>query len=272
MDKRIPEVIQPMLQAYVDLLNRELPDFVEAVYLHGSIALDAFDEQRSDIDTITVISRPANENDVQKLTSLHKTLASQYRRWLLEVSYLQAADLGQSESAIQPHPIYHDNKLDSAGHFDVNPVTWWLLKNKGIAILGADAQQLPFEASWDTLLGYMHENINSYWASFTTNPMRMMRNLPDDGVAWVVLGVLRQYYSFREQDITSKVGAGEYGLKHAPAEWHPLIQDALAIRQGQEPSNYSSRFTRAYAVVRFVRYVIDESNQLTQAGQTSRNG
>ena len=67
MNTRIPQIIQPMLQAYVDLLNRELPDFVEAVYLHGSIALDAFDEGQSDIDTVVVISRLAGEGDIQKL-------------------------------------------------------------------------------------------------------------------------------------------------------------------------------------------------------------
>ncbi len=258
MDNRIPEVIQPMLQAYLDLLKSELSGFVEAVYLHGSIALDAFDERQSDIDMVTVISRPAGESDVQKLAALHKTLASQYPRWLLEVSYLQAADLGQPDP---PHLAYHGNKVDLAGHFDVSPVTWWLLKNKGIAVLGADPQQLAYDVDWNTLLSYMHENINSYWASFTTNLRRMSWNLSDWGVGWVVLGVLRQYYSFREHDITSKVGAGEYALKVLPSEWHPLVHDALDIRQGRKPIHYSSRFTRAYAVVRFVRYVIDESNR-----------
>jgi len=262
MDAHIPEVIQPMLQAYVDLLNRELPGFVEAVYLHGSIALNAFDELQSDIDTITVISRAAGDGDIQKLTALHKTLAAQYPRPLLEVSYLQASDLGKRESAITPHPTYHDNQLNPASHFDTSPVTWWLLKNKGIAMLGNDPQTLPFTVDWPTLIAYMKPNMNTYWASFTTNPMRMMRNLSDEGVQWVVLGVLRQYYSFRKHDITSKVGAGEYALNHVPKEWHPLIQDALAIRQGRKPSNYRSRFIRAYAVVRFVRYVIDESNRI----------
>lgn len=261
---QIPKVIQPMMQAYLDLLNRELPNLVEAVYLHGSIALDAFDERQSDIDTIAVISRPAHESDIQKLGQIHKTIASQYPRWLLEVSYLQAADLGQSESAIKPHPTYHDNVLDPAGHFDVSPVTWWLLKNKGIAVLGADPQNLPYTVDWPTLIADMKHNLNTYWASFTYQPSRMIRLLVDDGVSWTVLGVLRQYYTFQENDITSKVGAGEYGLKVLPAEWHPLLQDALDIRQGRKPRGYSSRFTRAYAVVRFVRYIVEESNKLRQ--------
>ena len=262
MNNRIPEAIRPMLQAYLDQLNQHLPNFVQAVYPHGSIALDAFDEQHSDIDTLVVINRRAAEDDIQKLTAIHKCIANLYPRWQLEASYVQADDLGQPESAIPPHPIYHDNKLDPAGHFDVSPVTWWTLKNKGIAIVGADSQSLPYTVDWDALLRYMHDNLNTYWASFTTNPPRMMRVLSDEGVAWIVLGVLRQYYTFQEHDITSKVGAGEYALKHLPDEWHNLIRDALDIRQGRKPTHYSSRFTRAYAVVRFVRYIIEVSTAL----------
>ncbi len=262
MDNRIAEVIRPMLQAYVDLLNRELPNFVEAVYLHGSIALDAFDERQSDIDMIAVISHFVSESDIQKLGQIHQTIVSQYPRWLLEVSYLQAADLGQPESVIAPHPIYHDNQLNPAGHFDVSPLTWWLLKNKGIALLGADPQNLPYTVDWPTLIADMKHNMNTYWVQFTNKPARMMWLLANDGVAWTVLGVLRQYYTFRENDITSKVGAGEYGLKVLPVEWHGLVQDALDIRQGHNPTRYSSRFTRAYATMRFVRYVIDESNRM----------
>jgi hypothetical protein len=171
-------------------------------------------------------------------------------------------NLGQPESDIQPHPIYHDNMLEAAGRFDTSPVIWWLLKNKGITLLGTEAQQLPFEVDWDAVVSYMRENINSYWASFTSNPSRMTWNLSDWGVGWVVLGVLRQYYSFKEKDITSKVGAGEYALNVLPVEWHNLIQDALDIRQGRKPKHYSSRFTRAYAVIQFVRYIIEVSSAL----------
>lgn len=260
MHSRLPEVIRPLLHTYLDQLAQHVPDLAQGVYVHGSIALEAFDAQRSDIDTLVVINRRAREDDTQKLTVLHKTIASQYPRWRLEVSYLQAADLGQPESAIQPHPIYHDNQFDAAGHFDVNPVTWWLLKNKGITLLGTEAQALPFTAGWDAVVDYMRHNLNTYWASFGKQPSRMIRSLTDDGVAWIVLGVLRQYYSFKEKDITSKVGAGEYVLKVLPVEWHTLIQDALDIRQGRKPKRYSSRFTRGYATVRFVRYIVEVSN------------
>jgi hypothetical protein len=270
MDKRIPEVIRPMLQDYLDQLEQQLPGLVESVYLHGSIALDAFDEQRSDIDFIAFIKRTETSVETMDITKLytqlihiHQTLSKEYPRWLLEGSYLQGPYVGQRKPNLLRYFSHHDNiLLGATGQYDTSPVTWWLLQHKGIALLGAEPRELPFMADWEAVRAYMRENINTYWASFTHKPPRMIRSLSDEGVAWIVLGVLRQYYSFREHDITSKVWAGEYALKVLPSEWHDLIQDALDIRRGKKPRRYSSRFTRAYATIRFVRYVIDESNVL----------
>ena len=63
MDSRIPSVIRPLLTAYLILTDKALPGFISALYLHGSIALDAFQETLSDIDFIAVISRPCTASD-----------------------------------------------------------------------------------------------------------------------------------------------------------------------------------------------------------------
>jgi hypothetical protein len=49
--------------------------------------------------------------------------------------------------------------------------------------------------------------MNTYWARFTTDPRYIAWLLADYGIQWTVLGVLRQFYTFREHAITSKVGA-----------------------------------------------------------------
>ncbi len=68
-DARIPEPICPLLQDYLELLSDRVPDLIAVCYLHGSIALDAFNERLSDIDFVTVLrQRPTSEH----LTQLHK--------------------------------------------------------------------------------------------------------------------------------------------------------------------------------------------------------
>jgi len=54
--------------------------------------------------------------------------------------------------------------------------------------------------------------------------------------------MLRQYYTLREKKITSKVDAGRYALEHLPQEWHPLIQEAVRIRE--ESNTYTSNHSK----------------------------
>lgn len=268
MDTRIPTPIRDILRDYMDLLAHELPGLVTGLYLHGSIALDAFNEHQSDIDFIALLSRRATATDIETLRAVHKTLASKYSRWALEGSYLQWHELGQLEESVAPAPTHHDGKLDGDATFDVNSVTWWVLKYHGIALIGPQPQGLDFEVDWQLLISAMHENLNRYWASYTRKPKRIAWLLSNFGIEWTVLGVLRQYYSFVAHDIISKTGAGEYALTHLPTKWHRLIREALQIRN-QLPATphkslYNSKVARAADAYNFLRYIIDYCNSLPQ--------
>jgi hypothetical protein len=259
-DPRIPEVIKPQLDEYITLLEQELPGFVNGLYLHGSIALGAFNERMSDIDFIALCSRPHTPDDVEQLRQVHGIVAQKYPRWALQGSYLQWENLGQFEEISPPYPAYSDGALNPNEHHGPDLVTWWLVKTRGQALIGLAPEKLPFDVDWNTLIAKMHENLNTYWASYTRNPTRMAWLLSDYGVQWAVLGVLRQYYTFREHDIISKTGAGEYALKHLPVRWHPLIQEAIAIRERDNTPFYHLRIVRAVKAISFLKYVIDVCN------------
>lgn len=53
MDERIPAPVRPILERYRQLLEARLPGLVQALYLHGSVALDAFNERLSDVTSKT---------------------------------------------------------------------------------------------------------------------------------------------------------------------------------------------------------------------------
>ncbi len=258
MDQRIPSIIQPQLEAYRALLERELPGFIHGLYLHGSIALQAFHEPSSDIDFIAILSRRASDDDIAKLKTIHRDIKQAYPRWALEGGYLQPEDLGGLEDTVTPFPYIHDGKFKAAGHFDLNDITWWIIKHRGITLVGPSTQELPYEVDWDLLIQRMGVNLNSYWKSWTTSPSKMADLLDDVGIEWAVLGILRQYYTFREHDVTSKVGAGVYALDHVPEEWHKIVREALRIRQGEGRAYYPAPPRRALIAVGFMRYIIKE--------------
>jgi hypothetical protein len=247
------------LTEYLDTIQAKLPGLMIGCYLHGSLALGAFNEHFSDIDFITVMSRRCTESDIQRLADVHRMIAAKYPRWQLQGSYLQPDDLGKTEAAIEPAPYYSDGVLHPAGHHDLNEVTWWLLKNRGITLFGAE--NLNYTVDWSVLIEKMRENLNTYWVRFIQSPTRIAWLFSDDGIQWAVLGVLRQFYTFNEGDITSKVGAGEYGLVQLPHRWHRLIQEALNIRNRTGERLYPSRLLRAVDAFLFLRYLIRLCNK-----------
>jgi hypothetical protein len=252
----IPQPVQQVLDAYISLANDSLPDLLAGLYLHGSVALGAYNPSLSDIDFIAITSRRCTPSDVESLRVIHQTLIQRYPEAQLEGSYLQWQDLGGSEETIPPHPHIHDGVVRASGYHDINAVTWWILKYRGIAILGPSPEQLAIEVDWDDLLAKMYHNLNTYWARFTFDPRRMAWLLDDYGIQWTVLGVLRQFYTFREHAITSKTAVGEYALAHTPRQWHQLIQEAINIRTRTSTSFYRSRIVRAIEARAFLQLII----------------
>jgi hypothetical protein len=249
MHPTLPDAIQPLMQEYLTQVEQRLPGLMTACYLHGSVALGAFEPALSDVDFITVVSRRCTPDDLAQLATIHAALEKRYPP--LQGSYLQADDLGKLR--IEPAPYYSDGVLHPSGRHDINSVTWWVLKNKGITRLGPPPD---YEVDWDLLVTKMQQNLHNYWGSYIRDPRRMAWLLSDYGVQWTVLGTLRQVYTFAEHDITSKTGAGEYALHKLPARWHRIIREALRIRQQEPGALYRSRFTRALDAFRFLQYII----------------
>ncbi len=257
INQRIPEPVRPILENYILLTNKELPNVIGGFYIVGSIALDGFNEQFSDIDFVAVLNRKLSRVDIEKFIAIHKIIEKDFPRWKLSGCYLQIYDLGRFENDIKPHPFYHDGKFHPEGYFEINSITWWILKNHGIAIIGKETVDLPFTVDWNLLLAKMKKNLNSYWVRWTN---RYFVLLSDWGIQWTVLGVLRQYYTFRKNSITTKTKAAEYALTCLPNRWHSLIQEAIAIREGKNELLYRSKIVRMLDAVKFLKYVIQTSN------------
>lgn len=260
MNPYIPKPVKPTVEDYTSLLNAQFPDRIIGFYVVGSIALGEFNEIFSDIDFVAILNRRVSAKEIEELGHIHRVIERKYPRWKMSGSYILPQDLGKLDDEVEPHPHYHDGVLHPNSRSDLNSVTWWELKNHGIAILGEAACDLPFTVDWDLLVAKMKENLNSYWMLWASRPDRILRMYSDWGVQWAVTGVLRQFYTFRENSITTKVRAGEYALGCLPVPWHKLIREAIAIRKGKDGSAYRLRVSRMTEAVHFLKYVIQFCN------------
>lgn len=260
MDQRIPEPIQPLLQNYLLQVNQQTPNLVTAFYIEGSIALDGFNEHFSDIDFIAILNRQITSTEIATLRNIHQSIEKSFPKWRMSGSYLQVSDLSYFTHDLGQSPSYHDGVLQPHGTFELNSVEGWILKNHGIALIGPESQTLGFNVDWNLLIQKMRGNLNSYWKGWTNQPQRLLMLFSDWGIQWAVLGVLRQFYSFRENSITTKTKAGEYALTCTPEKWHRLIQEALDIRAGRKHSAYHFRLSRTIEAIEFLKFVIQTCN------------
>ena len=251
--------IQTVLDPYHALVGQKLPGLMNAFYLEGSIALGGFNERFSDIDFIATLQRRLTPAEIETLRGIHQQIEKSHPRWKMSGSYLPADFFARPNDA-EPNLHYHDGRLRQDAHFVLNSVEGWILKNHGVTLFGPSAQTLPIAIDWQQLIREMRENLNTYWRKWTRQPDRFVVLLSDWGVQWAVLGVLRQFYSFREDSITTKTKAGEYALTCLPTRWHWLIQEAINIREGKRASAYRFRITRAVDAVKFLKFVIRTCN------------
>lgn len=252
---RIPKSVQKVLALFKDMCNKELPGLVEGMYLHGSIVIDAYIEGQSDIDFVAVTSRKLTDEDAAILKDIHLSLAETCKKPQLDGIYVQASNL-------EAEGYFYNEGTFGKGVHNI-PVTWWLLKNKGGTILGPAASELPINITTDDLTTYVRKNMNEYWATRVSAMEKRIEELIDYPVQqvekemeWTVLGLLRQFYTLREQDIISKLAAGEYGLSELEPKWHDLIQEAVNIRKGNPERNFTSNVERVNATIQFAKELI----------------
>ncbi|WP_248926434.1 nucleotidyltransferase domain-containing protein [Paenibacillus hamazuiensis] len=270
MIEKLPEVVDTTMRKLCESLQNLLPNTIESVYVYGSTALNAYIEGSSDIDFLAIVNRTLLQSDIELITKAHEEVEQALPDSDIMGAYIRREDLGRSVGEIPPVPTYHDKKLQSDGNGDLNPVTWWVMREHGICVYG---QRTPFnfELSSDKLIDYVIENMNTYWSDWIARLEQKLNweNLSehavpseklDFAVEWCVLGMLRQYYSIRECNVTSKIGAGEYGLKVLPERWHGLIREAIAIKRRESGSVYTSQKSRLDDLIKLLRFIHSESN------------
>jgi hypothetical protein len=270
----IPRMVDEVLKDYINLFNEHLPETIEGLYIHGSIALNAYVDDSSDIDFITLTNRRLTEEDSEALSYIHTTIANKYKKPELDGVYALHEDIGKlynSGDNNYKYPYYNSGELLFGDYFNFNPITWWVLRRKGINILGTELEEFQFEIQPQELTSYVLQNMNTYW----TNRIKMAETsidhlvkLPSDKIdfeiEWTVLGLLRQFYTIKEKDIVSNLDAGEYGLTQFPVEWHTIIKEAVNIRKGVKADIFSSEMERVDSTLRFSKFLINHCNNIVE--------
>ncbi|GAA0085314.1 nucleotidyltransferase domain-containing protein [Clostridium sp. CTA-7] len=264
----IPKKAKEIIDYHIKIIESSLPNFLESYYIYGSISLGAFDSTFSDIDFIAVIKRKVNEEDINTLKKIHADMQRKYHKTILDGMYVFNNDIESLNKIKSSCLRFNDGKFQGFKSFDRNSIDAYQLKKYGITIKGQAIKNLNYGINFDILIDEMRNNLNTYWINWI-NDCRKLTPMKYIGlfvslniIEWGVLGVSRLYYTFKERDITSKIGAGEYALQNLPERWHKIINESMRLRKGNKKSYYNSIFERRNDALTYINYIIQESNEL----------
>ncbi|WP_409294665.1 aminoglycoside adenylyltransferase domain-containing protein [Peribacillus sp. SCS-26] len=259
----IPVPARQVIEEYMELMESRLPLALGGLYLHGSIALGAFGPG-SDVDFLALTSRSLDLGEVEVLKEIHRILAENHD-CELDGSYILQRDLLSGIPKEGQTFTYQSGAL-VPGHI-YNPITKLLLNSNGITVAGTPWKDLEVNLNPAETAAYVMDNMNSYWRPRVMDMKKHIQDIKqlpsaviNEEIAWSVLGVLRQFYTLKENKIISKIGAGEYGLNSLPEEWHPVIRSAIEIRRGLPGCLHRPARDQVDRTIQFLHYLIDYCN------------
>lgn len=247
------------LEYFQQDLTQLLQDKLYGIYLYGSIALGAYEQGKSDIDFIVLYNDELTKQEEQRIADLHKKLLEEYphEATRLDGFYLFSAHAGLTNTELFPYPYVTEGHFHSAGHWDINHVTWWVLKNKGIALTGPAARELPYAVEDYQLLDTMAYNIHVYWKNYIgrmrtytqsinlTEASEATQTELDTDFVYAILTLSRIYYTISKKDIVSKTAAGQWLIaaladlsinlsKVQSKQLEAMIKEALQLRRAEQ--------------------------------------
>ncbi|HEY7413945.1 MAG TPA: aminoglycoside adenylyltransferase domain-containing protein [Ktedonobacteraceae bacterium] len=264
MDARIPDSIQPLIDAYLRGLEPLCSHFY-GIYVYGSIALGAFEELESDIDIIALTQGEWSPHELEQLKALHIRLIKEYplgRR--LEVFYPPSCSLGVTRSdvhsgAVDPYPVMRDGIFEPAARGGLNVVAWWIIKHHGLCLLGPEPCELSLKVTWDDILADMRFNLNVYFARKVRR--RPYVYLADVAVEFAVTNLCRIFTTIEEGEIVSKSESLDRWRNRLPERWRLLLDEARRIRHHLgPPSLYRHRLQRWWEMLAFIQYGRERGN------------
>lgn len=273
-DRRVFPEARQVLDHLLDSVNSRAPGLIIAAHITGSIALGDGRPGQSDIDLVLVRNNQADNTDT--MAALEPVLADLRREHPCPT--LDGLVLGSSELEAGPdriegeRPVIFESvaRLDS-GHGLRNPVTWATLRQCGITWHGPAIEPGRLWHDPARLDAWTRDNLMAYWRPWLAQLDRLtmredITSLIEGATEWVVLGVTRLHFTLATGHVTSKHGAGLYALETFSPKWHPIIEQALRIRERRhQPTWFPDPIACIGEMRTYVAMVIDDALALPVA-------
>ncbi|BCN30922.1 aminoglycoside adenylyltransferase domain-containing protein [Anaeromicropila herbilytica] len=218
---------QNLIDQFTSMSKEIIGNKLTGIYLHGSMAMNCFNPEKSDIDLIIVIEE--NITDVQKMEFMKQVVKmnEQAPAKGLEISIVRRE---YCKPFVYPTPFelhfspiheqwFQDNPENYVEHMkgeDRDLAAHFTIINRyGIVLYGEPIENVFGEVS-------KRDYIESIWSD-----VEGAREDIADEPMYITLNLCRVLAYLKEDLCLSKKQGGEWGIAHMPERYHPLIINAL---------------------------------------------
>ncbi|MGI8582649.1 MAG: aminoglycoside adenylyltransferase domain-containing protein [Chitinophagaceae bacterium] len=232
--KAIPITADIIVKDLISGITKIKADLIIGMYLTGSIPLNDFHPNKSDIDLLILCKEFPERNLQQKIKQVHNSIDRKFKKTNLNGYYITPDGLNFHNVQTTKTLSFEEGRIHESA-FEMAPTTLYELKTVAITVCGIPAHHLPVVIEQKDVNDFLLNNINSYWNNWvnkhaSASQKKILLVLIPRLTEWVILGVARQLYTLKTGNITSKTGAGYYCLEHLPKKYHPVLLKAIKIR------------------------------------------
>jgi hypothetical protein len=246
----LPAGAAASIERSLDALDAAVPKAIVGLHVTGSLALGDYHPERSDIDVVFVTDGVLDQSQRALIGEVHRVVAMR-----IDGPYIPLALIGASPDTIDAVPFHVDGRFEVGACHEVSPITWAILAEHAITVRGARPCDLGVRADHDAVRAFSIANLRGYWARWARTIGALLDGALDDDLMearmleWGVLGVARVHCAAHTGAVVSKRAGGEYALGVVDAEWHDLVDLALASRAGDIDEVRVNDLRRACAFV-----------------------
>jgi predicted nucleotidyltransferase len=237
---RIPALPYPELREVLDIfvteVEMELAENLVGVYLVGSLASGDFDLD-SDVDFLVVINTELSVTNEKRLQNIQIRVHEMdcYPAKHLEGSYISIAALNDWSTVGEKNLYYFDNGSTTPEQ-SVHDNNWhvrWILRERGITLLGPEPQTFLRPIPHAELLGEMKTSMRQIMPAFEEaihQPLNFLNS--KFGQSFVVLTFCRMLHTLHTGEVQSKKDGAKWAREFVAPEWRKLIDQAWNDREG----------------------------------------
>jgi hypothetical protein len=247
-----PSEAAALIDALLAGAHKALGDNLVGFYLRGSLALGDFDPETSDVDVLVVTELAVSEPEFQSLAALHNRIPACENRYgrHYKVSYVDRASLKRFGPGERYHPtVGSDWPFQRAEHRDNFIIERWMVRERGVALVGPDPKTLIDPISADELRAAVSGELRArieHWAGGDQPPDWMDTRYYQ---ALEFETVCRAPYTLEFGELSTKPQAVRWALGALPAPWRALIEWSQIHRADKTPDD-----AKIPEIMRFVRW------------------